>query len=135
MNAKLSWIPPMDARWVVRTVFFFLFIAALSVTAYLGRLPAWTQAFPHFDWAAHFLLLGGLGFCFHRLMRDRVVGFYGLTFPLGPMIVSSGSILDESLQVFSPNRSFSFADMAANLIGIWLFYVIYHYGIKRKTMV
>jgi VanZ family protein len=67
-------------------------------------------------------------------MRDRAVGFYGLTFPLGPMIVSSWSILDESLQLFSPNRSFSFADMAANLIGIWLFYVIYHYGIKRKAM-
>lgn len=133
MNGKFLWMPPMNARWAIRTAFFFLFIAALSVAAYLGKLPAWTQAFPHFDWAAHFLLLGGLGFCFHRLMRDRAVGFLGMTFPLGPMIVSSWSILDESLQLFSPNRNFSFADMAANLIGIWLFYVIYHYGTKRKA--
>lgn len=124
-----------DSRWAARAAGFFLIVTVLSATAYLGKLPAWTQRIPHIDWAMHFLLLGGLGFCFHRLMRDRIVGFIGFTVPAGPLIVSIGSVMDESMQLFSANRVFSYADMTANLIGIWVFYFVYHYWIKRKAAV
>lgn len=45
-----------------------------------------------------------------------------LSLPLGPVLVSLFSTLDEFLQIFSTTRSFDLFDLAENWLGIWIFY-------------
>jgi len=102
--------------------------------AYMGQLPSWIQRIPHFDWLMHFLLLGGLGFGLHKTLREKNFRFQRWLLPIGPCVVSVWSVLDESMQLFSPNRVFSPADMIANLLGIWLFFVVNVQLQKRKAV-
>ncbi len=45
-----------------------------------------------------------------------------ISLPLGPILVTVFSFIDETLQIFSPARSYSLIDLMANWIGIWMFY-------------
>ncbi len=125
----------LDPLWTRRTALLFSLICVLSCVAYLGRLPLWVQRVPHFDWLMHFLFLGSLGFCLHKALCERAFPVASWMLPLGPCLASVWSLCDESLQLFSPNRVFSMADMAANLLGIWLFFAVQLYFEKRKAIV
>lgn len=84
----------------------------LHVAAILGRSQA--------DKLIHFVLLGGASFLARRATADaRVRRLWNV--PLGPFVVGAAASLDECAQAFSPVRTFSFGDLAANLGGVVVF--------------
>lgn len=128
LSARTLFPPWLEKTWTFRLTLYFASLLALSGLAYADRLPEWTHAFPHSDWVAHFLFLGGLGWMLHLAMRRRL----WFWIPVGPGVASVWSLADESFQLMSPHRSFSFADMAANFLGIWLVYGLWLLFQKRK---
>lgn len=64
----------------------------------------------------------------HLAMRRRL----WLWLPAGPAVASVWSIADESFQLISPVRTFSPADMIANLLGIWLMFGLWFLFQKRQ---
>ena len=91
----------------------------ISVCAYLKILPPQLAVY---DKLGHFILLGFASFLSHQALGRRMVGAIAFLIPLGPLLVTFFSLIDECLQILSSARSFSLIDLGANWIGIWVFY-------------
>lgn len=100
-----------------------LCLAGISIAADLGGLQIVSSlfgGFKHYDVVIHFFLVGSLGFC--AALASPSNGkkrFFGL--PRLVWIVLGVSVIEETTQLFRELRGFSFADMAANVLGILVF--------------
>ena len=116
MKSRGQW---KNKGWIIAFWLYFLLLVFISVSAYLQILPP--QLTAH-DKLGHFILLGIAGFLSHQALGRRTIATRGVKIPLGPLLVTGFSLIDEYLQMLSPARSFSLSDLGANWIGIWFFY-------------
>ena len=109
--------------WMIAFYSYIGIILAISASAYLKIIPNEIQQFPHYDTILHFLLIGFSAFLGHLAFNKRKIEINILNFslPLTPIIISFFVLIEECLQMFSPNRSFDLVDLAADFCGIVLF--------------
>jgi hypothetical protein len=99
----------------------FAAVIAIAVGAYTGALPTSLPAFPHADLVGHALLIGLLA-----MLVDGALGWRALVerarwLHLGPALVLLVAGLEEWAQRFSPRRTSSWSDFAADVAGVLLF--------------
>ncbi len=106
--------------WQFVLVVYVIILGLISAAAYTKRLHvAAIFGRSHADKLIHFVLLGGASFFARRATGDARMRFLNL--PLGPVVVGVVATMDEFAQAFSPVRTFSFADLAANISGTVVF--------------
>lgn len=94
-------------------------VVMIGAGAYLGILPTGIQAIPHFDLVMHLILIGGVGFFLDGALDHRPL--LGRWWSLGGTLVLIVAGIEEWAQRFSPRRSSSFSDYAADIAGVILF--------------
>ena len=95
----------------------------ILILAYLKGIPSFISAVPYYDKVGHFLLFGIVGYVLHRVTKRKYVS----VFPLAVTLFSVFTVLEEGMQIFSVNRTFSFSDLIFSLVGIWVFFLIDYY--------
>ena len=101
-----------------------LFAAGLLLIVLLantGSLPAWMVAlksFPGGDKAGHFILMGSMALLLNITLRQRRIEFVGRSFLLGSTVVVLAVTVEEFSQIWLPQRSFDWADLLADYLGI-----------------
>src|SRR5690349_10965479 len=106
--------------WQFVLVIYVIILGLISAAAYTGRLHvAAIVGRSQADKLIHFVLLGGASFLARRASGDARMRLLNL--PLGCFIVGAIATTDEFAQAFSPLRTFSLGDMAANLSGVVVF--------------
>ncbi|MBP0013369.1 MAG: VanZ family protein [Roseofilum sp. SBFL] len=108
-----------DRRWIVAFWIYFGLLLFISLAAYLRWIPARVADYDKFG---HLFLIGTAGILSHQALGERMIQLGKISLPLGPILVTVFSFIDETLQIFSPARSYSLIDLMANWIGIWMFY-------------
>jgi len=97
-------------------------VVAMSVAAYTGRIPTSLPQVPHADWLGHAVGIGGLAFFLDGALRRRPLP--GGRGSLAAAIVLLAAGVEEYAQRFSPRRSSSWGDFAADVVGgiffVWL---------------
>ena len=115
--ANKTWI-------VIGLLYFFLIILIISV-ANLGKLPTeQLSKIPHYDIIGHFVLYGIASFLIHRAFKRKIVTIFNYPISLGIFLFSIFTIVEELLQQLIPNRTFSFVDLGAGFLGIFIFYFV-----------
>jgi len=107
--------------WVIAFWFYIGLILSISVSAYLKIIPNEIERFPYYDTILHFLLMGFSAFLGHLAFNKRKINILNIPVPLVPIVISFFVLIEECLQMFSPNRSFDLVDLAADFCGIVLF--------------
>ncbi|UQA60166.1 VanZ family protein [Polyangium aurulentum] len=103
--------------WRIALAGYFVVLAVISGLAYAHGLSSVILELPHADKLLHFGLLGGASFLARKATDDeRAAGVPG-----GPLAVGLCSVIDECAQAFFPTRTFSLADLAANIAGVVVF--------------
>ncbi|MBD6617510.1 VanZ family protein [Komarekiella sp. 'clone 1'] len=110
-----------NQRWVLAFWVYFGILMSISISAYLKVIPSELSQFPYYDTILHFLLLGIAAYLSHLALNKRKIQFLNISLPLAPLIVILFCIIDETIQLFTPHRSFDLVDLAADLCGIVLF--------------
>ena len=98
-----------------------LLVLGIVVLANLGLihdLLPFLQKTPHLDKAGHFCLMGGLALLTNYAMHGRRIRLLGREPYLGSLLVFTCVLLEELSQIFIATRSFDFADLAADTLGI-----------------
>lgn len=104
--------------WRAVCAAYFALMVVVVVVADRGALPV--AAVVPYDVVVHFVFLGLAGWLLHlALGRKR----WGLL-PVGPTLVAIAAVLEELSQAFVPARTFSYADMAANVAGVVVVYAL-----------
>jgi len=91
-------------------------------------------SFGYSDAGLHFLGAGGIAFLMYLISRKNIL-IFGKSLPLIVVAVLILSVLEETSQIFRPNRGFSFIDMAANILGILVFSLLARLAIKLKLVI
>ncbi|MBI2388371.1 MAG: VanZ family protein [Deltaproteobacteria bacterium] len=94
-------------------------VVAIGIGAYAGGLPAVFGALPRLDLVMHLILIGGVAFFLDGALRHRAI-FRGRG-SLGGAIVIALAGAEEWAQRFSPRRSSTFSDFAADVVGVLVF--------------
>lgn len=110
-----------NRNWAIAFWFYIGIILSITISAYLKIIPNEIQRFPYFDTIMHFLLMGFSAFLGHLAFNKRKINILNFSLPLVPIIISFFVLIEECLQMFSPNRSFDLVDLAADFCGIVLF--------------
>lgn len=110
-----------NRTWAIAFWFYIGLILAISISAYLKIIPNEIKQFPYYDTILHFLLMGFSAFLGHLAFNKRKINILNFSLPLVPIIISFFVLIEECLQMFSPNRSFDLVDLAADFCGIVLF--------------
>jgi VanZ family protein len=101
-------------------VIYVIILGVISALAYTKHLHvAAIVGRSHADKPIHIVLLGGASFLARRATGDARMRFLNL--PLGPFVVGVAATIDEFAQGFSPVRTFSLGDLAANISGVLVF--------------
>ncbi|WP_442935884.1 VanZ family protein [Nostoc sp.] len=94
---------------------------SISMSAYLRIIPTEISQFPYYDTILHLLSLGIAAYLAHLALNKRQIQILNIYLPLAPLIVIFFCIVDETIQLFVPDRSFDLVDLAADLCSIVLF--------------
>jgi len=111
--------PPRRASvWIA--LFWLLAIVALSATATLRPqlLLQWTRYLPGRDKTGHFLLMGGFAAVSLLAFADRRVAARRVSALVVLASVTLVVIVEEFVQRWLPNRTFSGSDLASSLAGV-----------------
>ncbi len=114
--------PPLERmRWLLWPQIALAVLVTLM--AYLDYLPRHLLAWPNADKVLHFLLFGLIAFWLNLWLRGRMlrVGGYALA-PIAVLIPFVLAVSEEMVQAFSPLRTTSVADLAADLAGLIFFW-------------
>ena len=93
-------------------------IVFILLLAYTGNIPPILNKIPYYDTFGHLILYGLASYLGHLAFKHRRMRFMSLSLPLWPFIFGIFTIVEELLQAFSPNRTFSLVDMVASLLGV-----------------
>ncbi|MEO0970436.1 MAG: VanZ family protein [Cyanobacteria bacterium J06639_18] len=111
--------------WKIAFYIYIGIISAISISAYLKIIPNEIKQFPYYDTILHFLLMGFSAFLGYLAFNKRKVKInlntLKFSLPLTPIVISIFILIEECLQIFSPNRSFDLVDLAAVFFGIIVF--------------
>ncbi len=104
-------------RWLPFLTFFAFIIAVIyAADRHLARgFFEWVQSLPLGDKAGHFVLMGTLAFLLNRALAGRTLR-PGVQ--LGGVIVAVFVVVEEISQRWLPWRTFDYADLAADFLGI-----------------
>ena len=102
--------------------------------AYTGNLPAFLQYIPYYDTLGHFILYGIASYLGDRVLRGRKFPIMGYRIPLFAFVFGIITVVEEFIQSFSPNRTFSWIDMIASLLGLLVGYWLAQQGLKTGKM-
>jgi VanZ family protein len=101
-----------------------LVAGSLSLLAYAEGIPTTLDGVPQIDKGLHFGIGGMLAFFLDGVLRRRMLRVLSISLPLAAVVILVPAAIEELLQRFSPNRSSSFADFAADLtgvaVGVWI---------------
>jgi polysaccharide biosynthesis protein VpsQ len=105
--------------WQVALILYVIVLGVISALAYTKRLHVGAISRSHADKLIHFVLLGGASFLARRASGDVRMKLWN--WPWGPFVVGICASLDEFAQALSPVRTFSIADLVANISGVVVF--------------
>ncbi len=114
----------MNKKWTLVFVLFAIFMSAIIILAYLGIVATSLRFVPCYDDIGHFVLFGLLAYFGYRASNRKCFKFLGFSLPVFPFLISLFAILEETLQIFSTYRTFSFNDLFSGLGGILTFYLV-----------
>lgn len=119
--------PPVERlRWLLWPQIALALVVTLM--AYLDYLPQHLLAWPNADKALHFLLFGLIAFWLNLWLRGRMLRVGGrlmgkhALLPVAVLVPFLLALGEESMQAFSPLRTASTADLAADLAGLTFFW-------------
>lgn len=110
--------------WPIIFTLFFLFCSTVIYLAYQKKIPSILAIIPYYDYIGHFVLFGLLFYLLHRAIKRFSIKLINHKTPLALLLISAFAIAEESLQIFSPNRTFDLLDLFLSLAGIVFFYWI-----------
>jgi hypothetical protein len=99
---------------------------ALVITfmAYLGLIPYFLLTWPYADKVLHMLLIGALAFWLNLWLPDWRLEYGRLRLPVAIVLPFALAAVEEALQSYSPLRTFDMADLASDLVGLFIFYAL-----------
>ncbi|MGK7873422.1 MAG: VanZ family protein [Xenococcaceae cyanobacterium] len=104
--------------WAIAAFVYSAILLTIFVLAYTGKLPPQLSNIPFYDTLGHFILYGIATYLGHRVLKRRRINLLGYAIPLWPLLFAIFTVLEEGLQSFSPNRTFSWTDMIASMLGL-----------------
>lgn len=78
------------------------------------------RSIPNLDKVLHFLLFGTMAFLLSMALKARMVSIASRSVLWGVLIVAAFCVVEEFSQIWIPTRTFSFMDLAADMVGITL---------------
>lgn len=121
--------PRVDGRWAVAFVAVGLLAVALSAAAYLELFPVAMNRVPQWDKGVHFTMAALLFFTLDRTLCRRALRVGRWPLPLAALVVLTVMGVEELSQGFSPLRTMSGFDYAADVLGVTFVALIR----KRRT--
>jgi VanZ family protein len=113
--------PRRATAWVAGV--WLLAIVALSITA--TRSPRvvlqWSHHLPGRDKTGHFLMMGGFAGTWVIAFAGRRIGARRVSAASVMAVVAAVVVLEEFVQRWLPNRTFSLVDLASSLAGVLCF--------------
>jgi hypothetical protein len=108
---------------------------ALMVTlmAYLGLLPLYLLTWPYADKMLHMILIGALAFWLNFRLPDWQLQIGRLRLPIAIALPFAVAAVEEVMQSWSPLRTFDLLDLACDLVGLLLFYMLSRWALARMT--
>lgn len=100
---------------------FMVGLVALADSGHGSQFFRMANRVPAGDKIGHFLLFGTLSFLVNLVLRAVEIQFGRICVLKGSSAVLFVATLEELSQLFMRSRSFDFADLAADILGIWLF--------------
>lgn len=111
--------------WQIVCVLYFLLLLLIVIAADTGNLPyQLLEKIPNYDVYGHFILYGIASFLTHLALGGKKIIIYNIFIPLGPLLFTTVTIVEEMMQSYIPTRTFSWIDLTSSLIGIVLFYYL-----------
>ncbi len=107
------------AVWWLGLIACVLVGASLSIVSYAEGLPF--DQVPQLDKVVHFGLGGALAFFLDGVLRRRMLRIGPIALPLAAVLVLVPAGIEEFLQRYSVNRTSSFGDYAADVVGVTFF--------------
>jgi VanZ family protein len=103
---------------------YLVFLVTISVLAYRSKLPftGVMQGVPRYDLFFHALFMGTAAFLSNGALDGKLLArVRGVPIPIGPVAVLTVAGIEEWAQRFSPARSSTISDFAADVVGVVLF--------------
>ena len=93
-------------------------MSLIVVLAYVGLIPTQLHQIPYYDSIGHFVLYGLWGYFLGKVFNKPIPIGRKFHLPQGIIVATAFAVIEESLQQFSPMRSFSLYDLGFGLLGI-----------------
>ena len=123
----------MNKKWTIIFALFTIFLLTIFVLAYSGIVATSLRHIPYYDEIGHFVLFGLFAYLGYRASNRKHFKFNNLSIPLVIFLAYIFAISEETLQLLSKNRTFSFGDMFFGLAGITFFYLLDTYFEKNHS--
>ncbi len=123
-------------KWLTAIyILFILVIIFLVDQGYYLEFFQQVHQLPLGDKTGHFVLMGLLSAVINLSLHCRQWHFGKISFLIGSLWVAFAVTLEEFSQMFVPNRTFDWADLMADYLGIFLFgqLVFYLYSRHRSS--
>ncbi|NES87202.1 MAG: hypothetical protein F6K10_41070 [Moorea sp. SIO2B7] len=117
-----------NRNWVIAASIYAAILLTIFILAYTGNLPTQLKMIPFHDTLGHFILYGIATYLGHRVLKRRKMNLLGYFIPLWPFLFGIFTIVEELIQSLSPNRTFSWLDMIASIVGI-----LFGYWLAEKS--
>lgn len=123
--------------WKIGLTLHASFVVLVAVLAYLGILPTTYKIIPYADVIGHAVLIGLLAFFLDGMLKFRPLFSNMLTaLRIAPLIILLIAGVEEIAQRFSPRRTSSVIDFAADAAGVlcasWLAYQFEQRALRQK---
>jgi undecaprenyl-diphosphatase len=102
-----------------------------TLMAYLGLLPYYFLTYSYVDKVLHALLIGALAFWLNLWLPDWQLQMARLRLPVAIVLPFGLAAAEEIMQSFSPLRTFDLGDLASDLVGLLLFYLLSRWLVAR----
>jgi VanZ family protein len=108
--------------WLAIALLYATLFLIILIRAYSGTLPPQLAQIPFYDKIGHVVLYGLAVYLGHRVLKRRRTRLLTLTLPLFPLIFGVFTVIEETAQSLSPNRTLDATDLIASFIGIGIGY-------------
>ena len=82
---------------------------------------------PGGDKTGHFLLFGFMSYFLNSALNGKMINFYSIKVLKGSLILMLVITIEELSQYFIPSRTFSWLDLTASYLGVYIFGVLSTY--------
>lgn len=113
----------------------FALICCVSVSAYLGGLGPLGRLLelPSMDKVLHCLFVGGVAFWWTLGWNDPRMSIAKLALPVAVVVPLALATMEEGMQALSPRRSADPLDWLADLVGLFGFWLIARWWLRRQA--